>query len=331
MKHWLNGVLLLAIAGDVAVGFEFRAHAQGSDDASREAGRSLAYEGVAAYQRGDFNVAQDRLNRSYELLKAPSVGLWSARALVKNGLWVEAATRLLDASRIQVTTGKKEVQEKAKEDAIIERESLLQRMPKLTIEIAEVDRGAVNVRLDEKLVHAALLGVGQPINPGHHSLVATYRGREQRRSFEAVEAAVTLVSFAFNTKNSVPPLGAPIISNRRASDTATRDGKLATLGWTSLGLGGALVVSGGFLSLVALSEKNHLNCGAGNLCSEERRGEVETYNSHRRLSTLGLAGGALFSAVGASLVLAEGRRHPRTLARTQVQLVWRGIQVESTF
>lgn len=45
--------------------------------------KRYANEGVAAYQKGDYATAADKLERANNLLPAPTVGLWLARSLDK--------------------------------------------------------------------------------------------------------------------------------------------------------------------------------------------------------------------------------------------------------
>jgi hypothetical protein len=64
------------------------AHAE-QDAATRAAARKLAEDGVAALQSGDAKGAAQKLDKAFRMLLVPSVGLWSGRALIKQGLLVE--------------------------------------------------------------------------------------------------------------------------------------------------------------------------------------------------------------------------------------------------
>src|SRR5262245_32434465 len=77
-----------------------QAQAPASDDAARAIARELGAEGIEAYQANQFTTADEKLERAYRLFAAPTLGLWSARALVKLGRWVEAAKRYREATRI---------------------------------------------------------------------------------------------------------------------------------------------------------------------------------------------------------------------------------------
>lgn len=66
---------------------------EGDSPALRSAGRKLAQDGVALLQQSKVEEASQKLEKAYELLKVPSVALWSARALEQRGLLVEASER----------------------------------------------------------------------------------------------------------------------------------------------------------------------------------------------------------------------------------------------
>src|SRR5262245_16171888 len=70
-----------------------------SDDATRAAARQLGEEGVEAYWAGDNEQAHAKLERAYQLFSAPTLALWSARACVRVGRWVEAAERYREVTR----------------------------------------------------------------------------------------------------------------------------------------------------------------------------------------------------------------------------------------
>ena len=105
-----------------------RAEAQQVDDRARGAARTLAEDGVTALQNGDATSAVDKLERAYQIIRLPTVGLWSARALVKSGRLVSAAERYVEVTRWSGGTADPK-QEQAKGDAARERDELLPRIP----------------------------------------------------------------------------------------------------------------------------------------------------------------------------------------------------------
>src|SRR5689334_3893827 len=97
-------------------------------DSARAGARDLGPGGVEAYQGGNYTLATDKLGRAFEILRVPSLGLWSARALAKSGKLVEASERYLVVTRLDAS-GDIAVQNQAKAEAATEREALLPKIP----------------------------------------------------------------------------------------------------------------------------------------------------------------------------------------------------------
>jgi uncharacterized protein HemY len=97
---WIRNLLVLAVLALAAP-----ALGQATDDATRSAARTLGYQGVDAYQAGDYAAAVVKLERAYAAVKVPTVGLWLARALAKTGRLVEASERYAEVMRLAVTEG----------------------------------------------------------------------------------------------------------------------------------------------------------------------------------------------------------------------------------
>jgi sulfatase modifying factor 1 len=85
------------------------------------------------------------------VVKAPSLGLWTARAMIQMGQLVEASERLLEVTRLPVSSGDTALQAAAKETAAKERRELEPRIPRLRIRIegAEHDATVSGYSLDK--------------------------------------------------------------------------------------------------------------------------------------------------------------------------------------
>src|SRR5262245_61290417 len=97
--------------------------ASAQSDAARAAARDLGAEGVEDFQAGRFEQASTKLSQAFDILKVPTLGLWSARALVKVGKLVEASERYLSVSRLDASKGEAQVQKQAQADATKERDA----------------------------------------------------------------------------------------------------------------------------------------------------------------------------------------------------------------
>src|SRR5688572_19645010 len=89
MSRWARVMLLTSLLGLLWTGSVSAA----PDAARRERARQLGYAGIRAYAAGNYSAASTQLEESFGLLPVPSLGLWSARALVKLGKLLEAERR----------------------------------------------------------------------------------------------------------------------------------------------------------------------------------------------------------------------------------------------
>jgi hypothetical protein len=294
-----------------------QARAQADDSTTRASARQLGTAGVEAYQVGSYAKASEKLEKAYRILKVPTLGLWSARALKATGQYVQAAERYLEVTRLEVTGGDVALQKRAIVDAATELENLRPKIPSLTIAVKGVPARDVSVQLDGVAIAVELVGESQPINPGPHRVVVSHAGRQ-------VTAEVSLAEG--ETKTSVlelPPLPAasatPVARAKAAPSSPSAppaDGSPAveqhhgstagTLAWVSLGLGGAGLALGGVTGVLALGKRKSIDQSehcADDRCLPSERELAESYNSLRTLSSVGFIAGGVLAATGVVLLL----------------------------
>ena len=159
-------------------------------EATRAAARQLATEGVAKFEEGEFVSASDKLGRAFETIRAPSLGLWSARALVRCGRLVEGGERYLEVTRLDPKTGDEAVQRQAQSDAIHEYDALQSRIPRLTLALSNsVPDQDLRVTLDGVLLPATLLRAQVPVDPGPHVIEAVQGALSARQAVTFAEGA----------------------------------------------------------------------------------------------------------------------------------------------
>jgi hypothetical protein len=304
----LCAVLLLGTAG---------AHAE-EDAATRSAARKLAEDGVAALQSGDAATAVQKLEKAHNMLKAPSVALWSARALVKRGLLVEAAERLREASRLPVS-GDAAVQEQAKRDSEKELSDLSPRIPSLVIAISGAGDAPVAVTLDGVPIPRDLLGEDRPVNPGMHHLVAKRGADERSLDVTVAEGERRPLSLDFGRAAATPaaPTGAPV-DNAGVSSSAGTGGGGKTLAFVALGAGAAGLIVGGVTGGLALSKKGELDdndaCLDGQ-CTYAVESDVKSLRMFRTVSTIGFIAGGVLAVTGVVLLVTGGSSQQQGAAR----------------
>ena len=290
------------------------AAAETVDDANRGGARKLGYAGVQAYQAGDYAVASEKLEKSYHVLKAPSLGLWSARALVKLDRWVEASERYREVLRLDVSSGEAAVQKQAQADASSELEQLSPKIPSVVVRVQGAEPAEVVATIDGHAVAKDLLGEATPVNPGTHVVVGTH-GAEKltvQLVVAAGEEKQALLHFVSGAAASPTSSTAPLSTEPSAPNGPASDGSHGStqriLGWSSLGVGGAMLIVGGVAGGLALGKKHDLDATTGctqNAC--EKGGgvdaKVSSYNSLRTVSSAGFVVGGVLAATGVVLLL----------------------------
>lgn len=288
------------------------AWSQAPDEATRTAARALGTAGVEAFEAGDMTAASDKLEKAYQLLKVPSLGLWSARALEKRGLLVEALTRYLEASSMQVPGGEAAVQHKAQADAEREGTALKARVPRVVISLEGAEPSEVTLTIDGKSVSSSVIGTPRLLNPGPH-VVEVSRGNDRARAkVTAVEGEelplVVRLSSAGNAAAAETPIAGtsgpqPLdAGNTRESGSSIRP----TLGWVALGVGAAGLAVGVGTGLAAKGKRTTLDesgvCQADR-CPSAKQAEVDSLNTFRTISTISFVAGGVLAAAGVTLLL----------------------------
>jgi hypothetical protein len=299
-------------------------HAQADEATTRASARQLGTAGVEAYQAGAYAKASEKLEKAYRILKVPTLGLWSARALKAIGKHVQAAERYLEVTRLEVTGGDVGLQKRALADAATELESLRPKIPNLTIEVKGADAHDVEVKLDGVVIASELVGEPQPVNPGSHSIVVR-RGDEQvtaQVSLGEGEAKTSVLELAPAAPSAVgaPAAGKGTPASPSSGDASpgadsapARSGSgIRTLAWISLGVGGAGLALGGVTGAMALGKRSSIDDSEhcdGDRCLEAERPLADSYNSLRTWSSVGFIAGGALAATGIVLLLTSPSAH----------------------
>ncbi len=307
-------------------------------EATRAAARQLATEGVAKFEEGEFVSASDKLGRAFETIRAPSLGLWSARALVRCGRLVEGAERYLEVTRLDPKTGDEAVQRQAQSDAIHEYDALQSRIPRLTLALSNSapDRD-LRVTLDGVLLPATLLRAQVPVDPGPHVIEATQGALRAKQAIAVAEGARINVSLQLAYAPEAEPGAQLGLGGARTAAATTSASKpnappalyagapgrhIPTAIWLTLAGAGTGLVVGTVTGVMAMNERAPVapNC-PGNVCDPKYAREVERLNTLRYVSTgaFALAGVAL-GAAGAWWLLAPSSRPGQAWVRPRIGL-----------
>lgn len=320
------------------------------DAPTRAAARKLATDGVAALQQGDAELGSQKLEKAFELLQAPSIALWSARALVKRGRLVEASERYLQAGRLPSSEGNEQaVQMQAQKDAARELAELNPRIPKLVVAVDGASPDEVTVSLDGKSVPSALLGEEQFANPGAHQVTGVRGAEHTDEAVTLVEAQSARVVLHFHQPaagalapspaptQTTPPSNPPKASGAVSSAGTAEPGASHTLAFVALGVGAAGLLTGGITGIVALGKHSDLNdnpaCHDGT-CFDSVQGDVDSFRTMRTVSSIGFIAGGVFVATGLVLLLTSGpsqKKGEREAPQLALALTPGGASVAGSF
>ena len=302
----------------VAFGCARTAHALDSEGTERAAARQLGYSGVEAFEAKQYAVASEKLEKAYAVLRVPSLGLWSARALAKLGKLLEASERYREVTRLPVTGGDEEVQKQARVSAQSELDALQPRISNLVVRIKGAASGELSLMIDGTKVSSQLVGAPTPVNPGAHRVEGTAHGQTAVRDLtvgegEQQEVLLELADVATSPVTKPP---APKPTEDEGTSQPSRSNLQRTSAYVLLAGGLAGLATGGVTGLMAVSRRasldNNKGCADDHDCPRSLSNEVSTYNTLRNVSTVGFVAGGIFFAAGFTLLLTAPHAEQRT-------------------
>jgi hypothetical protein len=271
------------------------------DEVMIRAARDFGNEGIDRYEKGDYAGAMERLERAYRVIHVPTLGLWYARALAKNGKLIEASERYLEASRIPPKPDDPPVFVESRQQAIEENDALQARIPKLEIVIRGAEASEVAVTVDDRPVAAVLIGAPFAVNPGQHVVVGKRGSDTAQQTVTLAEGGREQAVIAFETA-SAP---APATSGPPAKDAGVAGEKSSqpTWGYVTLGVGGAALVIGGVMHLMAKGKESALEDECSGLrCPPSAQDDLDAYQLYGTIALVGGITGGVGIAAGAVLL-----------------------------
>ena len=310
---------LCAVTVTWCVSFTSPASAQPVDDATRAAARKLGATGLSAFEEHDYATASDKLSKAFHVLQAPSLGLWSARALEKLGKLVEAQERYLIVTRLDIVGGDAEVQRKARAEAATDLAALSQRVPSIVVQVEGTPPSGVTVTVDGTELSPELVGEAWPVNPGSHHLVGTHDGEKRETDVVVAEGQhpTSVLRFGGALATGVAAAGPqsvlaaqPASGPLEPAQAPQRDAGFSSwqrsAGWATLAAGATGFAVSGVTGIMTLVHRSDLHQGSdcyGTSCATRVSGKVDSYNSMRTASTVSFVVGTALAATGVVLIL----------------------------
>jgi hypothetical protein len=310
-----------------------------SASSERVVARDLGYSGVEAYQAGKYALASARLEKAYAVLRAPSLGLWAARALAKQGKLLAAVDRYAEVTRLEISGGDEAVQRRALVDAQAELEQLRAQLPGAVIVVRGATIAEFLLFIDGRQVSSQLAGELTPLDPGEHRIEVKAKGHDLSRALVLALSEKQQVAFDVpTTATSAAGTGGPGARRGRATTQPSGDvtekeprSLRKTLAWVTLGVGVAGLATGAITGVVVLSKRGKLDQNPGcadKSCPRALDGDVSSYNLFRTVSTTAFIAGGVLAAAGATLVLTAPKS---SVSQTALRLSPTSIDLEYQF
>jgi hypothetical protein len=300
---------------------------------------------VNNFEAGEFAAASDKLNRAFETIHAPSLGLWSARALARCGRLVQASERYVEVMRLDPRNGDEAVQRQAKLDAEREHAELQPRIGRLTLAVFDsVPDEPLEVLLDGVVLPAPLLRAQVPVDPGAHQIEVRQGARSAQQALRVAEGARINVSLQLRLSSEgsdAAPIAAKPASSAATGNNApglvrlrpaSAERKAPVALWLSLAGAGAGIAVGTVTGVMALQTREPLapNC-PGNVCDPKYSSDVHRLNTLRTVSTVSFTAGGVGLVTAAVLWLTGSSSEPRAKRYVRPNLGLGHIRLEGAF
>lgn len=310
---------------------------EGSSAEETAAARSLALEGIKLADAGRCDEAIEKLGRAEKLHHAPVVLGRLGECQVARGQLVEGTETLRRVLREAVPANPPAVLLKARERAQTVLDRAKGRIGTLNIVLKGAPSGnaGVFVTVDGQPMNLALLEVDRPTDPGFHVVEAGapgYLSTSARVGLTAGDRQSVVVHL------EVDPNAAPIepspAATEPASPSASQSQGEASLAaspqlpgapgpagvqgdapeepsytgaYVAWGVGGAAVLVGSVLGLMAISGKNDLDAQCdGNFCPESSRDRLDSARSAGTAATISFVLGGVGLGLGTFLYFNAG-------------------------
>ncbi|HEX6764920.1 MAG TPA: hypothetical protein VF103_05565, partial [Polyangiaceae bacterium] len=296
-----------------------RAAAQKVDaEAAGDGARAIekGNQGIELYEQGKWNEALERFRRAESIYHSPVFVLYAARTLRNAGRLLEARAefRRLLAEPLGPTAP--ELWKQAQRDGGAELAALEATIPSVVV---DVEGGSPTTRLavDDR---PAAPGEHIDLEPGRHRLVATDGTRTNTQEFSVVAGERERVVLV-----KLPPATASAVRTAAPAEPRTR---WSVPGLVLVGTGGAALVAGGIVGVVALKKKNDVrenlpeDC-QGTTCPVSKKDEVEAQaDTARSLGTVAnvlIVGGGVAAAAGVGFLIWGSEKEPAVTARVSTR------------
>jgi len=289
------------------------------DEADKQVVRYLANEAAKLFEQGQYDAAQVKFARAYEMARVPRLAVWLAKTHEKRGELSAAAELYRQAIALspnQLWTGNS--QQEAQKEAERALASLTPRLARLTVWI-DGSAHDVAVNVDGVSLPSGALGTERFVEPGSRHVVAQRGAQRAERTLVLAAGSKQEVRLTLPPEphpEAAVPLAAATTGPARAKSASSsqhalehtdkKTPPLRTLGWVGVSAGAVGLVVGGVTGIVVGAQYSDLKDKCpGDSCTPEQTSSVNSYNSLRTISTVGFVAGGVLAAAGVTLLVTQ--------------------------
>ncbi|MFZ5893709.1 MAG: hypothetical protein ACOY0T_21790 [Myxococcota bacterium] len=289
-------------------------------EADRATARALAEEGHKALAAKDYALAEDRFRRADALVRAPSLMVDRARALVGLGRLAEAYETYDAARKERLAPGAPAAFKRAVNDAERAIKELEPKIAWVTIRVNGPSEPVV--KIGEREIPPASLGAPLPVDVGPRTLSVSGEGyvtKEESLSLVAGQRKEVELELAPVEVEAPAPTPPPIVKHVvRRQAPAPVDSKPNTLAYVAFGVGGAGLALGAVTGVLFLSERSKLTsaCPDGK-CPASAHDDLGRYYLYSYTSGISLLVGLAGAGTGVVLLLSKPKQNDQAPAQAK--------------
>ncbi|HET9958332.1 MAG TPA: hypothetical protein VFQ61_27745 [Polyangiaceae bacterium] len=311
------------------------AHAETSE-ADRATARALAEEGHKALAAKDYALAEDRFRRADALIRAPSLMVDHARALVGLGRLAEAYEDFDAARKEKLAPGAPP----AFKRAVAEAERAIKEIaPKIAWVTLRVNGPSDPlIKIGEREIPASALGAPLPVDVGAQTIQVSAEGYVPKDAPLSLAAGQkTELELTLEPVPVAPPAPppAPVIKHVvRRQPPPPVESKPSALTYIAFGVGGAGLAVGAVTGILCLSERSKLSseCPDGKCAPGTHHDDIARYHLYSYTSAIGLLVGVAGAGTGVALLLTKPKHEePHAKARVTPYVGLGSVGVEGKF
>lgn len=279
-------------------------------DEEKSLASALFDQGKAMMGESRYSEACPKLVESYRLDPGGGTLLNVALCHAREGKHATAWAEFREAQAIAVRDGR--------QDRIDAAETEIQKLKPLlsylTINVAPADTApGLVVSIDGAAISKAAWGTPFPVDPGRHIVIGV------APDYAPYETAVDVAATSETKVVAIPKLAkkwATATPNRQGSGDKTGSGPLRTVGYISLGVGGAGIVVGSIFGAMAISTigKANKTCPDINCPDAEAVEQSHDAKTYATVSNIGFGVGIAGAAAGLILLLRSPSSAPQPKA-----------------